>query len=322
MDNYNILILSAGRRVELVKLFKKASLRLGINSNIIVADCSKLAPALYFGDKMKLIPRIDDKKYIETIINIANEENVKLIVPTIDTELLKLAQNKNYIESNTGALLMVSDISMIEICRDKIRTTEFLSNLGFKTPKTLRFEEISPKDDIFPLFIKPVSGSSSIDAYKVNNYRELNLYSQLIEDSMIQEYIGGDEYTVDVFLDFNSRPITIVPRLRIATRAGEIAKGKIIKDRVIIDTVKLLLSETNFIGHITIQLKKDVSISFIEINPRFGGGAPMSIEAGADSCESLYKILLKQDLVYNENYKDNIYFLRYDSSIMIETKDL
>lgn len=322
MSNYNILILSVGRRVELVNLFKKAAKNLNIESSVIVADCSEMAPALYFGDKKYIIPKIDDSNYINSIIDISNQENIKLIIPTIDTELLILSKNKKLIENKTKAKIMISDYEMINICRDKIKTSEYLTSLGFNVPKTYNFEDIKPDSKVFPLFIKPISGSSSINAFKVNNYEELSLYTKLINNFMIQEYVGGDEYTVDAFLDFNSKPITIVPRLRIATRAGEISKGKIVKDGYIINTVKDLLSKTKFIGHITIQLKKDKTISFIEINPRFGGGAPMSIEAGANSCESLYNVLQNKTLYYNEDYKDNLVFLRYDAAIMIDEKDV
>lgn len=321
MSNYNILILSVGRRVELVNLFKKAAKNLNIESSVIVADCSEMAPALYFGDKKYIIPKIDDSNYINSIIDISNQENIKLIIPTIDTELLILSKNKKLIENKTKAKIMISDYEMINICRDKIKTSEYLTSLGFNVPKTYNFDDIKPDSKVFPLFIKPISGSSSINAFKVNNYEELSLYTKLINNYMIQEYVGGDEYTVDAFLDFNSKPITIVPRLRIATRAGEISKGKVIKNSLIIETVKRLLEKTSFIGHITIQLKKESKISFIEINPRFGGGAPMSIVAGANSCESLYRILMGEKLIYNTDYRDNCTFLRYDSSIMINDEE-
>ena len=41
---YNILITSVGRRVELVKLFKRTASKLGINSAIVAADSSNTAP--------------------------------------------------------------------------------------------------------------------------------------------------------------------------------------------------------------------------------------------------------------------------------------
>lgn len=139
---------------------------------------------------------------------------------------------------------------------------------------------------------------------------------------MLQEYVGGDEYTIDVFLDFDSNPITIVPRLRLATRSGEISKGLIVKHRIIIDTIKNMMDKFKFIGHITVQLKIDKEIKIIEINPRFGGGAPMSIAAGADSCENLYRLLMGEQLSYNEDYEDDVYFLRYDSSIMVKKGEI
>ena len=47
---YNVLILSAGRRVELVKCFQKAAKRLNIKSKVVAADISDMAPAIYFAD--------------------------------------------------------------------------------------------------------------------------------------------------------------------------------------------------------------------------------------------------------------------------------
>ena len=322
MNNYNILILSAGRRVELIQAFKKAAKKLNINSSIIAADMSGLAPALYFADKHKLIPAISDINYIDNLISLCNEENVKLVVPTIDTELLILAENKQRVESETNAKVMISDLKLIKMCRDKIKTSDDLSNNGFLVPYLYGDQDIKQNKVAFPCFIKPKSGSSSINAFKVNNDKELELYRKFIPNYMLQEYVGGDEYTIDVFLDFNSNPITIVPRLRLATRSGEISKGLIVKHRIIIDTIKNMMDKFKFIGHITVQLKIDKDIKFIEINPRFGGGAPMSIAAGADSCENLYRLLMGEQLSYNEVYEDDVYFLRYDSSIMVKKGEI
>lgn len=322
MKDYNILILSAGRRVELIQAFKKAADKLNIKSSIIGADMSGLAPALYFADKHKLIPAISDPSYIDNLILLCNEENIKLVVPTIDTELLILAENKQRIESETTVKVMISDLNLIKMCRDKIKTSDDLSSNGFLVPYLYSNQDIMQEKITYPCFIKPKSGSSSINAFKVNNDKELELYTKFIPDFMLQDYVGGEEYTVDVMLDFDSNPITIVPRLRLATRSGEISKGLIVKNRQIIDTIKDLLDKFKFIGHITIQLKIDKEIKIIEINPRFGGGAPMSIAAGADSCENLYRLLMGEQLSYNEDYEDDVYFLRYDSSIMVKKGEI
>ncbi|HPU62993.1 MAG TPA: ATP-grasp domain-containing protein [Mobilitalea sp.] len=319
MNEINVLILSAGRRVELVQCFQKAARKLNIKSDIVAADCSDTAPALYFADKIVKLPRITEPDYIRAIIEECRKNNIALVVPTIDTDLLLLAENRKKIEENTNAKVLISDLKVIDICRDKIKTQRFLEENNFGIPKLYTDEEIENNRVNYPLFIKPKSGSSSINAYKVNNRIELDLYRSIINEPIVQDFIEGEEYTVDVFLDFQGNPITIVPRLRMAVRSGEILKGKIIKDRDIIEDITRLMKALKPIGHITVQLMKTKQgIKYIEINPRFGGGAPMSIQSGADSCENLYRLLMGQILKYNEDYRDNIIFLRYDSSICLD----
>lgn len=313
----NILLLSAGRRVELVNCFKNAANKLNISSRVIAADISNTAPAIYFADKHYIISRIGTENYISDIINICNKEEIALIVPTIDTELLILAQNKVNIEKLTQAKVLVSDLSVIEICRDKINSQRFFEKNGFGVPRMI--ENIHNDDFKFPVFIKPLDGSSSINAFKVNNQKELDFFYSYIDKPIVQELITGNEYTIDVFLDFNSNIITIAPRQRLATRSGEIAKGKIIKDQEIIDDVTRLMNVLKPIGHITVQcMKTSEGIKYIEINPRFGGGAPMTIKAGADSCSNLYKLLSGKILSYNDDYKDQVTFLRFDDAVMLD----
>lgn len=321
VNEINILILSAGRRVELVQCFQKAAQKLKIKSNIVAADCSITAPALYFADRKYLVPRITESDYIDSVINICCKENISLIVPTIDTELLPLSKNKIFIEKKTSAKVLISDSEVIEICRDKAKTNNFLVKNNFSTPKVYTENELKENKLIYPVFIKPKHGSSSINAFKVNNFKELKVYMNIIDEPIVQEFLQGKEYTVDIFLDFKSNIITVVPRLRISTRSGEISKGKIEKDGEIINDVIQLMRLLRPIGQITVQLMKiKERIVYIEINPRFGGGAPMSIQSGADSCENLYRLLLGQELVYNEDYRDNLTFLRFDNSICLDEK--
>lgn len=315
MKEINILLLSAGRRVELIECFRNAAKKQDIKSRIVAADISNLAPAIYFADKHYIIPKIGEDGYIEKIIEICQKETISLIIPTIDTELLVLSKNKKEIEENTSAKVLISDFNVINICRNKINTQEFFEKNGFGVPKMLTGNE---ENINFPVFIKPIDGSSSINAFKVKNKKELEIFKEYIGKPIIQELIEGTEYTVDIFVDFDNKPITIVPRQRIATRSGEIAKGKIVKDKEIIENVKKLIEILKPIGQITVQcMKTNNGIKYIEINPRFGGGAPMSITAGADSCENLYKLLQGEKLKYNENYNEYT-FLRFDDSIMLD----
>lgn len=319
----NVLITSCGRRVELVKEFVKARNYLGVNGNVIAVDISHTAPALYFADYYELVPRINSADYIDSLISVIKKYNINLIIPTIDTELQVLADNKTRIKKETGAIVMVSDPVVIDICNNKIKSAEFFKKNGFAVPKTLTLQDIEDKNYTFPLFIKPLNGSSSVNAFKVNTERELSFFVDYIDDPIVQECVSGIEYTIDAFIDFNGKLISAVPRQRLQTRGGEILKGVIDMNQNIISDITRMIDKLKPIGHITIQgfLGEDNIFRYIEINPRFGGGAPMSIKAGANSCEWLYKIMNGTDIESAEiSVKDRMAFSRFDDCIMIEDK--
>lgn len=319
----NVLITSCGRRVELVKEFVKARKNLGINGKIIAVDINRTAPALYFADYYELVPRINSADYIDSLISVIKKYNINLIIPTIDTELQVLADNKTRIKKETGAIVMVSDPVVIDICNNKIKSAEFFKKNGFAVPKTLTLQDIEDKNYTFPLFIKPLNGSSSVNAFKVNTERELSFFLDYIDDPIVQECVSGIEYTIDAFIDFNGKLISAVPRQRLQTRGGEILKGVIDMNENIISDITRMIDKLKPIGHITIQgfLGDDNIFRYIEINPRFGGGAPMSIKAGANSCEWLYKIMNGTDIESAEiTVKDRMVFSRFDDCIMIEDK--
>lgn len=320
MKEINILITSAGRRVELVNCFQNAKKCLGIKGNIVAADASDTAPACFFADKKYKVCRIDDEQYVPQLIEICNKENIELIVPTIDTELIKLASNKDQIEKESKAKVLISDQGVINICRDKYKTVDFFIQNSLNAPRYITMGDLKTKNYQFPLFIKPLNGSSSINAFKVHNQKELEFFTEYIDNYILQDFANGKEYTIDAFCDFEGHPITIVPRQRLVVRSGEILKGITEKNHFIINEVKKVLKTLKPIGQITLQgilNETETVFSFIEINPRFGGGAPMSIVAGADSCKNLYRLLLGEKLSYNENFEEGLLGIRFDQAIFI-----
>lgn len=314
----NVLFSSVGRRVELVEAFREAKEELDLKGNLIGADMDELAPALRFVDKAYIVPRIKSDNFIDSIIEICKNEKVSLIIPTLDTELMIYSKNKDLIERETGAKVMVSDEATIEIIRNKVKTYEFLKNKGFKVPKLISSLDLKNNNYEFPLFIKPLDGSSSINNFKINNEKELEFFSSYVPNPMIQEFAEGQEYCVDVFTDFNGKLITVSPKIRLAHRGGEITKGKIVMDRDIIEVAKKLCNVLKFIGEINFDcIKTKDGISIIEINGRFAGGSPMSFKAGANSPKKLYELLIGKKLEYNEEIKDKFTALRFDSCVFL-----
>lgn len=311
-----ILFTSVGRRVELIQAFRYASEKNDIKLDIVGADISNTAPALYYCDTAITTPKINDPRYIPFLVTYCKENEVDALIPTIDTDLLILSENIN---SFLNTKVIISSIESIKLCRDKRLTGEFFNKVGVDCP--IPIDNIKNYNQGFPAFIKPKDGSSSINAYKAENQEELESLVNMVPDYIIQPYIEGIEYTVDVFCDFNGNPLLITPRIRLAVRSGEVLKTKICQDKTIIEETKKIIKEFKPCGPITIQLIRDVKSGkdyFIEINPRFGGGAPLSIKAGADSSEMLLKLLNDEKVEYHEMAaEDAAIYSRFDQSIKV-----
>lgn len=318
----NVLLLSSGRRVELVQCFQRALERVSPNSKVVAADAQPLAPSLYFADASVVLPKINEASYKDELIKVLNDFEIQLVIPTIDPELPVLARIKREIEAETNAFVMVAQPWVVDICNDKELTHNHIVENGLLSPKLFDLGG-QVEEENFPLMLKPKSGSSSIGVNVVHNQQELDFLVPKTNEPMLQELVEGEEYTADCFADFDGNVISVVPRLRIATRGGEILKGRIAKDPAIIEAVQELLRTLPIPGHSTVQcFKTGRGIEFIEINPRFGGGAPMSIVAGADSCERLVKLIDGESLEYDESYQDGLTFLRFDQSIALNDDDI
>ncbi|MCQ6278892.1 ATP-grasp domain-containing protein [Bacillus sp. EB600] len=318
----NILFTSSGRRVSLIKKFRETYLEKNLKGRIITADLKHNAPSAFYSNKHYLVPRVTDDNYLAELLNICEIEEIDLVIPLIDTELVLLANNKDLFEQ-IGVKLLISSKKLNEIANDKLETYKFFSKNGIATPKVFSEEDLTIENFKFPLLIKPRHGSSSKGVIKINNKRELDFFKDYIPNPIIQEFIMGIEYTVDVMTDFNGNIKTIVPRQRIETRAGEVSKGITKKDIEIINAVESVVTKLpGAAGCITLQCfkKEDGTITFIEINPRFGGGIPLSIEAGANF--PLWTIELCLGATFNKyelDWKENLIMLRFDDAVFSES---
>lgn len=325
-----VLFTSVGRRVELIQAFKIAANELKIDLTVIGVDISDDAPALYFCDETQIVCRIKDKNYIPQLLDICKNKGVDCLIPTIDTDLLILAEKKKLFEE-IGTKVLISAMDKVKLCRDKNHTADYFISLGLKSPLPVnsveKFEKKLEQGEVsFPAFIKPKDGSSSINAYRVDNLDDLKLYADKIEDYIIQPYISGREYTIDIFCDYEGRPVYITPRERLAVRSGEVLKTRIIQDDTMISEMMKLVADYKPCGQITVQLIRDEKTGdnyYIEINPRFGGGAPLSIKAGANSAEAVLKMLNGEGLTYQAKAaRDGAVFSRFDQSICVNEEQI
>lgn len=317
-----ILFTSVGRRVELMQAFKNAACELGVDLKIIGVDITESAPALCFCDGKHIVCQISDENYISSLLKICADEKVDCLIPTIDTDLLVLSEHKARFEE-IGTKVLVAAPEKVRICRDKNYTADYFISLGLKSPKPV--DSVEAYTCGYPAFIKPKDGSSSIDAYKVTRYEDLVVYADKIGDYIIQPFISGREFTVDIFCDYEGSPVLITPRERLAVRSGEVLKTRICQDDVMIEEMKTLVADFKPSGQITVQLIRDENTEenyYIEINPRFGGGAPLSIKAGADSAKAVIRMLMGEKLEYMPYAARNgAIFSRFDQSVCVDMGD-
>lgn len=315
----NILITSAGQRVSLVKAFQKEIKKINSEYKVYTVDLNPvLAPACHVSDGYRTVKRVTDPNYIIDLIQVCKELQIKVIIPTIDTELIVLAENKKRF-LNEGINPIVSDSEFVNMCRDKRIINEFFLKNNIEIPLQFSKENFS-----FPLFIKPYDGSLSKDTFLIKNESDFTDYHFQNDKLMFMEYIDQslyDEYTVDTYYDKNGNLKCIVPRKRIFIRAGEVNKGVTHKNEIT-DYIKNRLS---FIqgarGCLTMQFffnKETKRILGIEINPRFGGGYPLSYLAGANFPQYIIdEYVLEKEVDFFEDWENNLLMLRYDDEVLV-----
>lgn len=315
----NILISAAGRRVNLVKSFQAELHALDINAKVYASDINPtLSSACHQADAYIQVKAIKDPDYIQDLLAKCIAYNIGVIVPTIDTELTILAENKELFMEK-GITPIVSGVKFTKACRDKRLINTFFEERGINIPKP-----IDKNNPSFPLFIKPYDGSLSADIFLINTAEELTAYHLSNPKLMFMEYVDKkqyDEFTVDMYYGSDHHVKCIVPRKRIEIRGGEISKGITLKNDIV-DYLKEKLNHIDTaIGCLTLQLfrhKENGNKIGIEINPRFGGGYPLSYKAGANYPSFIIKeYLLNETLSYTNDWEENLLMLRYDDEIII-----
>jgi carbamoyl-phosphate synthase large subunit len=323
----NILILSAGTRNKVVQAFKK---EIANNGKVVSTDCSNLAPALYDSDDVALVSRIDDPYYIDEILRICRQENITGVFSLIDPELSLIAKNADRF-TEIGVTPIVSSYELCETSLDKYKMYEMLIKLGIPTAKCYLsiedFENARESGDIdFPIFVKPRSGSASININSVKSKEMLTALFHDYDDLMIQEYMKGQEYGADVYIDMISGKCTsIFLKKKIKMRAGETDKSVSVIDENIFKQIIYFVETIGYRGMIDIDLFHDEEndIWYLsEVNPRFGGGYPHAYECGVNFPRQIIRNLKgEENPIRIGDYKEGVYMMKYNEiKIMPEYK--
>lgn len=322
----NYLMLSVGRRGELLKDFRKS---IEPGSKIVATDLSPYAPALYFADKQYLVPRIDDPFYIETILDICKKEGINAVTTFIDPEIEILASNRDKF-SALGVEVLAPYAETAKLCFNKYLMFKHLSENGIPTvmtwgtledfDKALQANEVS-----FPIFVKPRTGSGSVGARKVYSY-EILVESMKEDPSLIiQEYMNCLDLDADVYIDtITHEAVTAFSKKKIETRIGGASKTVSFKDQKLFEFISQIVRTLKFNGPVDMDFfYRDGQYYLSEVNPRFGGAYLHAYGAGVDFIK-----LIENNLKGNANkpsfgdYDEGVVMLMYDSVVIRKPGEL
>lgn len=312
-----ILITSAGRRGELVKIWREsAQAILGSEARVYANDLKPfLSAACQLADQSFAICRCTDPDYPAQVLEQCLCHGIQLVIPTIDTELLAFAKAREDYEA-AGVQVVISDPGLVSQCRDKRLVAALFDSLSIPSPKIM-----DPENLTFPCFMKPLDGSCSQGVKTIPSADYLAPVDTRTSSNLFQELVPRHwvEYTVDLYYSKSGDLLCCVPRQRLEVRGGEISKGITRKDKVLKFLKKYLSRLVGARGVLTLQVFVDPSreqLLAIEINPRFGGGYPMSHAAGAGYPAMLIReYLLGESLAYGEVWEADLLMLRYDTMV-------
>jgi carbamoyl-phosphate synthase large subunit len=317
---FSILLSSAGRRVALVEILRRTLARLDLVGRVVAADRSWAAPALHAADEGILVPPCSDPAFVPTALDVCRRAGVRLVVPTIDPELPVYAAHAAAFRE-AGVVVAVSSPEAVAIAGDKERTAAWLAAAGLPTVRQARPEAVLAGNGWrYPVVVKPRWGSGSIGVGIARSAEELRLLAEG-RDVVVQSVARGIEYSIDVLV-LAGRVVSAVPRRRVEVRAGESSKGVTVRHPGIEAAARAAAERLpGAYGPLTVQAFHDPEaddVRLIEVNPRFGGGFPLSYEAGADHPRWLIEdVLGLPSTASADAWRAGVAMLRYDAAVFL-----
>ncbi len=320
MTPLTMLLSSAGRRVELLEAFRQSARELGIALTVLASDLApEWSAACQRADRSFAVPRADDPGFVPTMLEICRANQIALLVPTIDTELVALSRAAGDFAA-IGTRVAVSEPGFVAIARDKLATAQALAAAGLPTVRTDQLDAVraNPDEWPWPLLIKPRHGSAGRLISVLQSPADLPEHEP--EPLIAQLLLQGPEYTINMFFDRNGKAHCVIPHRRVQVRAGEVEKGITERhDELCRIGWRIAEALSGIRGVICFQVILDpAGPAIFEINARFGGGYPLAHAAGATFARWLLEESAGLPLSANDAWREGITMLRYDAAVFAQ----
>lgn len=304
-----------------MRSFRDAMARLSISGKIVATDITDTTPAFHVADDHVLVPQAGDKRYVSALLAAVRKHKVGLLVPLTDLDLVSLSREREKF-ARAGCTVMIGSPDAVIACADKARTSRLIREAGLATIRTSTLRAFR-HEPFYPCFVKPIRGSAGIGAAVIKTPRALEAHvASFGSQLLVQEYVPGQEFTIDVFRTRAGEVRCVVPRQRLVVRSGEVEKGMTVRNPVLIDAaVRLSAHLGDMWGVFCCQCRLGGGDQprFFEINPRFGGGVTLAIAAGADlPLYLLQEVTGRAVTARIGEFQDRLLMLRYDEAIYLK----
>jgi carbamoyl-phosphate synthase large subunit len=308
-----VLVTGAGgpAGVAVIRALRRAGHR------VVACDADAYAVGFRLADEFARVPRADDPAFAEGVTKAVARSGAVALISTVAEELAPLHAAAAPL-AEAGAATWLPDPWPVERCVDKWLFYELMTEHGVPVPATERFSEHGVPG---PWIVKPRFGRGSRDVYEVANAADLSYALSHAPEPLVQTKITGREFTVDTLSGKDGRLYGAVPRWRVETKAGISTKGITFDSPELTGLVAELLGVLRLEGPACVQgfRTDEGQLVFTEVNPRFSGGLPLSLAAGADLVgQCLNRIL--GGVVQSERlrFRSGVTMLRYFDEVFEE----
>jgi carbamoyl-phosphate synthase large subunit len=260
------------------------SLRAEESVDLLAADMDPWAAGLYLVPSWArtLIPAGAAPDFTEALLARCLTLGVDVILPTVDAELRPLAHAREMFKAADIDLLL-APATALEIILDKLTLVRQCDGV-VRVPRTELFGPyVDPASWTYPVVVKPREGSGSRGVMIVDSAAELAALERSAA-LIVQDFLPGEEYSVDVLADGNGRVVASVPRLRARVDSGVSVGGRTVHDPEVEAFGRAVAQATGVTFVANVQCKRDASgaPALLEVNPRMPGTLGLTIASGVD----------------------------------------
>lgn len=258
------------------------SLRAEESVQLIAADMDPWAAGLYLTGERTLVPAGAAPEFTAVLLDRCRALRVDVVLPTVDAELLPLARAREEYAA-AGVALLLAPAAALDVILDKLTLAEHCAGV-VAVPRTELFgPSVDPAGWTYPLVVKPRRGSGSRGVIIVDSAAEL----AALERSpalIVQDFLPGEEYSVDVLADAAGHVIASVPRLRARVDSGVSVGGRTVHDPEVERFGRVVAQATGVTYVANVQCRRDVDgvPALLEVNPRMPGTLGLTIASGVD----------------------------------------